>query len=179
MRQYLSYLPTPTPSPDHAPSASNPFGQRSRNSSKSLLPLFRIEGFPAQIRSDSTKLVSCILAAFVMVFTRIAAVSAKHGRETVVFPIPTRTRGKMTDFQPQTPGECSAHVRRHVPDRRSSGGIFFADGSGSSFPAYSDDPELQHDRIELGAQIFVRVLLTGSATRCNFQDRDQRSGTPI
>jgi hypothetical protein len=77
------------------------------------------------------------------------------------------------------------YLSMHVDKRTCSGLVvgekepFLADGCGSSFPAYSHDPELQQDRIELGAQIFVRILLRGSATRCNFQKRDQRSGTPI
>ena len=71
-------------------------------------------------------------------------------------------------------------------DKRTCSGLFvggkepfLADGCGSSVPAYSDDPELQHDRIELGAQIFGRILLRGSATTPKRKNRNWTSGTWI
>ena len=108
------------------------------------------------------------------------------------FKDPRKCDGDMKQNQPSTRTPENVvmwtifeYLSMHLDKRTCSGlvviekGPFLADGCGSSFPAYSHDPELQQDRIELGAQIFVRILLRGSATRCNFQKRDQRSGTPI
>jgi hypothetical protein len=54
-----------------------------------------------------------------------------------VFPIPTRTGGKMDDFPHQTLQECSTHIGRHGPDRGSSGGESALKKVDSKIPKYA------------------------------------------